>query len=94
MNDADRIIEFVKARKGGFINYHHWVSGSSTVVYPITTWVDDDSSTIEFQLSDCDGRNWRGFESVLKRNFQCVESAYYCRYDGSCPDVYRIIISS
>ena len=95
-NDKNRqisndIIEFVKKNKNQYIDYHHWISGSSTIVYPITTWIDDDKNiTIEFQLGDCDARNWRGFDSVLKKRFQNVKYAYYCKYDGSCPDVYRI----
>ena len=95
-NDKNRqisndIIEFVKKNKNQYIDYHHWISGSSTIVYPITTWIGDDKNiTIEFQLGDCDARNWRGFDSVLKKRFQNVKYAYYCKYDGSCPDVYRI----
>lgn len=89
----NEIIEFVKSKKDKYINYNHWISGSSTVVYPIMVWHDDDRhTTINFQMGDCDARNWRGFENVLKKNFSAVKDAYYCRYDGSCPDEYRIIV--
>lgn len=88
---SNGIIEFVKKNKNQYIDYHHWISGSSTIVYPITTYIRDDNHIrIEIQLGDCDRRNWRGFDSVLKKRFQNVKYAYYCQSDGSCPDVYRI----
>lgn len=87
-----QVTDFIQERKGKYISYHHWMSGGTVEVYPISSFFEDDGKgvQIEIQMGDCDARNWRGFESVLKKRFPCVESAYYCKYDGSCPDVYRV----
>ena len=90
----DNVIKFVESKKNQYIYYDHWISGGSTIVYPITSYFHDDgkSVTIQIQMGDCDARNWRGFENVLKKKFPYVKSAYYCKYDGSCPNEYRIEI--
>lgn len=89
---ASKVVEFIESNKQNYIDYQHWISGSSTIVYPISNYYCDDGKSVEitFQLKNCDARNWRGFENVLKRKFPYVKSAYYCQYDGSCPNVYKI----
>ena len=71
----DEIVIFFETKKGKYVNYNHWISGSTTVVHPIAIW--QASHTIVFKLKDCDKRMFRGFDKTLKEKFNVIEHAYY-----------------
>lgn len=64
----------------------HWISGGSTVVYPITNYVPN--REVEIQL------DWqhRGIISSVKSLVKTLKKDYpnahyrFCKWDGSCPD--------
>ncbi|MBO4544144.1 MAG: hypothetical protein J5725_13320 [Bacteroidales bacterium] len=82
------IADFFVMRKGNYINYQHGVSGSSTIVYPIAIWVEQQE--VDIQLLTTDSRCFRNFDKVLKKKFPCVKGAFvskqykeyriYCKY--------------
>lgn len=63
-----------------------WMSGCSTVVYPITDWVEDREIVIQL-----DSRYYRGRTNSAKALITQVEKILpikywgYGNYDGSCP---------
>ena len=67
-----------------------WVSGSSTVVYPITVWEND----IEIQLGY--RKSFKGRSESFRRLMRKLKKDYptltgrLVKYDGSCPDTYVI----
>ena len=70
---------------------NHWTSGSSTTVYPITLWYP--SSEIDIQLNGDDNRGiQQSAKSLIKELSKLMEVTdhFHCKYDGSCPDEYRI----
>ena len=70
---------------------NRWISGSSTVVYPITNWRPNNE--IEVQLLG----NLQGIH--LSANALAKEMSHYInikdhylvKSDGSCPNVYRFV---
>ena len=85
---ADNIAESNFFEKYGY--KHHWMSGCSTDVAPISIFVE--SSCIEIQLK-CDtlrGIN-RSLDKLVKEiGVELVSKHYLCKYDGSCPNVAKI----
>ena len=82
---ADRIAKSDFFKKYG--NKQHWVSGSSTIVYPITIWKDD--GCIEIQLKNMHGIK-AAFNKLVNELGEQVRTHYICKYDGSCPNVAKI----
>lgn len=88
----------------GFIENHpivkkhlanHWMSGSQTLVYPISIWeTQPDKTTIEIQVDiKSNAYMFRGFEKQLKYLYADLKPEYmYCKYDGSCPNQIRIVM--
>ena len=81
-----------KVAESDFFKKHgyksHWISGSTTEVYPIRVWIEN--NCIEIQLG-CN--NLRGIKRALDKlvkSLSDVREYYICKYDGSCPDVARI----
>lgn len=75
-----------------------WVSGSSTIVYPLTLWPEDGIREIDIDIQ-LDGRispkgRYEKFRKVLtslRRRFPQMVGRYI-KKDGSCPDTYSITI--
>ena len=70
LEKAKKVVELIKEsnffKKFGYP--YHWISGSSTVVYPITDWVED--REIVIQLDSC---NYRGRTNSAKALITQVE---------------------
>lgn len=80
-----------KIAKSDFFKKHgnrqHWVSGSSTIVYPITIWKDD--NCIEIQVKNMHGIK-AALDKLVNEFGEQVRTHYICKYDGSCPNVAKI----
>lgn len=91
---ANNVVDFIKEKKGRFIEKDVWYSGGTVEVSPIMKYYHDNGdATIRIQLTNCDKRNFNRFENVLKKRFEFVEYAYYDETDGSCPSVYVVRLS-
>lgn len=73
-----------------------WISGSSTVVYPLTAWWDERVYKARFEIRLAGAKSHKGryaaFRNLLnklKRRFPGLEGRFF-RFDGSCPDIYII----
>ena len=87
-NNIDKALEIIENSR--FFNNHGWnhhrISGSSTVVYPITHWVPNREITIQIDREKYRGRTqaarklMRELEPVLD-----INSWVYIPNDGSCP---------
>lgn len=67
-----------------------WLSGSSTVVYPITIWKNE----IVFQWKS-DKRVFDKFlERTVKKYSDLIEYGYFRKSDGSCPSVIGFVVKS
>ncbi len=86
---ADRIAKSDFFKKYG--NKQHWVSGSSTIVYPITIWVASNSIEIQLncKLNSVDG-SFDKFDKLVSELNEKVNNHYVGVYDGSCPNVAKI----
>lgn len=68
----------------------HWISGCSTVVYPISHWKED--RMVEIQLDWQHQGIISSVRSLVKSLKKDYPNAHYrfCKWDGSCPDTMRI----
>lgn len=69
-----------------------WLSGGSTCVYPITTWVEDKEIVIQMNsLVSPYGRtnSFKALYNELAKKFDLREWRYN-KNDGSCPPTYSI----
>lgn len=69
-----------------YISKHTWMSGSSTVVYPVTVW--EVSKQIEFQLNT----NRNMFSKFIERTcekYPLLEMGVFIKSDGSCPSTIK-----
>lgn len=89
-----KLIEKIEESK--FFNKYgykgHWISGSSTIVYPITHWIP--SREIEIQIDPLVSHNgmtnsFKAMFNKLKDEFGLKEW-FFVKNDGSCPEEYRI----
>lgn len=79
----NEIVNAIKSEKvlAKHIYHHHWVSGSSTLVYPITLW----SRNVEIQV-DTDKNLFNGcIKRILERFPNLFSNGYFWKSDGSCP---------
>lgn len=60
---------------------HHWISGSSTVVYPITVW----SGSITIQLATRKNVFSKCIERIVKVSDGLLSDGIFSKGDGSCP---------
>ena len=65
----------------------HWISGSSTVVYPITLW----TANVDVQLDT--NRNYfdKAVARVLAKHPDLFKDGYFCKNDGSCPSEIEFV---
>ena len=72
----------------------HWISGSVTIVHPITFFRDDYNDFIRCSIQIDDNKvHWRKtfnrlfdeLNNSIKDNGFTILSSYICKYDGSCP---------
>lgn len=86
MNVEDRVSQFIEEIQSEKIVQKNlcnrtWLSGSSTIVYPITVWKEE----IVFQWES----NKRIFDKFINRVVEkysdLFEYGYFWKSDGSCP---------
>lgn len=81
------VCDFIKNDKviAKYIYKGTWLSGSSTIVYPITVWKND----IHIQLEHNARSNYfKGFIKRIKKTFGLT--AIFVKSDGSCADIIYI----
>lgn len=79
----ERITKAIKNEKtiARHILSYHWISGSSTIVYPIGMWHDD----VEIQV-DIDRNVFaKAIDRIIKNNPDLFKGGCFWRTDGSCP---------
>ena len=70
----------------------HWMSGSSTIVYPITHWCPSKEIVIQIDpLADHSGmtNSFKKLYNELAKDFD-ITDWHYDKSDGSCPQTYTI----
>ena len=69
---------------------YNWVSGSSTIVYPINIGITD----VEVQM-DSGNRNYynKAIQRLVAHNPHIFKNGYFCKTDGSCPSFIRLVYS-
>lgn len=67
-----------------YIYLHPWISGSSTIVYPVSVWTA--SKQIEVQVKRGAWRLRKRIKRIVESNPTAFKRAYFCKSDGSCPD--------
>ena len=89
---AEKIVEEVE-KSDFFLKFGStdtWVSGSSTIVYPIMVWKNE----IEIQLKSL--KSYKGRAATFRRLIKRLQKSYptitgtFVKYDGSCRDTYSI----
>ena len=87
MKIQDRIVAAIKAEPviAKHIYNHHWTSGSSTTVYPITLW----AHTVDIQIDTHHDYFQKAIERVLDKNKDLFCDGYFCKNDNSCPAEIR-----
>lgn len=63
---------------------YHWISGSSTTVYPIAVWIE--SKEIVVQVEKGAWRLRKHLQKMVETNKEAFSDAYFSKSDGSCPD--------
>lgn len=58
-----------------------WLSGSSTIVYPITFW----RCTVELQLNTHKNVFQKFIKRFVEQHSDLVADGYFSKMDGSCP---------
>ena len=89
MKIQDQIVAAIKNEQviAKHIDHHHWISGSSTVVYPITLW----ERSVCIQLNT--NRNYfeKAIKRVLDKNKDLFKGGWFWKSDGSCPSELTLI---
>lgn len=70
-----------------YIYPHHWISGSSTIVYPVSVWTV--SKQIVVQVKRGAWRLRKCLKRIVESNPEAFKDAYFCKSDGSCPDTVK-----
>lgn len=70
-----------------YIYPYHWMSGSSTIVCPVSVWTA--SKQIEVQVKPGAWRLRKRLKKIVETNPRAFKDAYFCKSDGSCPDTIR-----
>jgi hypothetical protein len=60
---------------------HVWLSGCSTMVYPITIW----AKSVEIQLDTHKNLFGKCIKRILDKNKHLFKSGWFWKGDGSCP---------
>ena len=85
---ANEVVNLIKDSKffNKFGYKSHWVSGSSTLVYPISHWVEDRKIVIQLDSDFYRGRT-QSAKSLISKIDKILKIKYwgYGTYDGSCP---------
>ena len=87
MEIQDRIVAAIKEEPviAKHIWQHHWTSGSSTIVYPITLW----AHTVDIQMDTHHDYFQKAIQRVLDKHPELFCDGYFCKNDNSCPAEIR-----
>lgn len=67
-----------------YIYPYAWMSGSSTIVYPVSVWTE--SKQIIVQVKRGAWRLRKRLQKMIEDNKEAFKDAYLSKSDGSCPD--------
>lgn len=69
---------------------YNWVSGSSSIIYPINIGITD----VEVQVNS-GNRNYysKAIQRLVAHNPHIFKDGYFCKTDGSCPSFIRLVYS-
>lgn len=83
MKIQDRIVAAIKEEPiiAKHIDQHHWTSGSSTIVYPITLWAHN----VCIQIDTKRDYFQKAIERVLAKHKDLFCDGWFCKNDGSRP---------
>lgn len=92
MTEEDKIAEIAEILQGDkligkYINRTPWISGSSTVVYPIQIWAV--SKIVEIQVLKGAYRLRHRIDKIVSEHPDIFSVALFCESDGSCPDTIK-----
>lgn len=84
-NRVTQFIEYLKKQEivKKYLRDDYWISGSSTLVYPITIW--EKSKRIEMQWKSDKKIFGKFIERVKKENSEFIKDGIFWKSDGSCP---------
>lgn len=68
-----------------------WTSGSTTVVYPITLWVE--SGEIVVQLRNHKNVFGKLIERIKEASNGLITNGYFWKSDGSCPSTIKFFVN-
>ncbi len=72
---------------------HTWTSGCSTEVYPVTVNMVSNEIVIQLGCKTLQGIK-QAFDKLVRQiGTEHVKGHYICKYDGSCPNVARILFN-
>ena len=83
MKKIDEIVNAIKSEKtlDKHVLRHTWMSGCSTMVYPITLWANDVSVQLDTRKNVFD----KCISRIMKKNPDLFKDGYFKKNDGSCP---------
>lgn len=89
---SEMIVAAIKSEKtiARHILLHHWTSGTSTTVYPITMWQRDVDVQMDTHKSIFD----KAIKRVLDAYPLLFENGYFCKNDDSCPAEIKFIYTA
>lgn len=87
-NTFDKITGIIGASKlwANHAYHYHWVSGSSTLVHPITVWTPNREIVIQMDRDKYRGRT-QAIRTLIKNLTSVISVKDWCYNpnDGSCP---------
>ena len=83
MNTEEQIVSAINGEKviAKHIYHYHWISGSSTVVYPITLW----EKKVVIQIDTKKNVFKKAIERVVNKHPNLFTIGYFDKNDDSCP---------
>lgn len=90
-NELQTLITEIKSKISRHIYTSTWLSGSSTEVYPIEVYHNNNTNTYDIRIQLKANRNYftRTIE-YFKKKYTDITYMGYCKYDGSCPNTLTI----
>ena len=88
MKIQDQIVAAIKNEQviAKHIDPQHWISGSSTLVYPITLWPEK----VCIQMDTDHNYFEKAIKRVLDKNKDLFKNGWFWKSDGSCPNTITI----
>ena len=89
--ELETLIAEIKSKIGRHIYTHTWLSGSSTEVYPISIYHNNNTNTYDIHIQLKANRNYftRTIE-YFKKKYADITYMGYWKSDGSCPNTITL----